>query len=125
MTFKLSCRLVFISYCLFIGYASLQPSTQNVLMETFSDKLLHAVAYLIMIILARPVFASNRHYAYAAAAIALASAAIELLQGLIPGRDPSLADLAANSLGIIAGLALTRLLANWPIARRVFAAASK
>lgn len=49
----------------------------------------------------------------AALSLLLLGLAMELGQGLVPGREPSLLDLLANGLGVALGLLLSRLKPDW------------
>jgi VanZ family protein len=74
-----------------------------------SDKLNHAIAYLVlMLYFGQLVGAQRRSRATVAAALIGYGIAIELLQALLPLRVAELADLAANAAGIALGLLLLR-----------------
>ena len=75
----------------------------------WTDLLEHGLAFLVLSVLAgllwRPLWR-------VAGSLALAAAAIELLQIAIPGREVSAADLAAGLAGLALGLAAIALLAR-------------
>jgi VanZ family protein len=74
-----------------------------------SDKLNHAIAYLVlMLYFGQLVGAHWRGRAAVVAALIGYGIAIELLQALLPLRVAELADLAANAAGIAIGLLLLR-----------------
>ncbi|USA43225.1 hypothetical protein NCG89_00180 [Spongiibacter taiwanensis] len=65
------------------------------------DKLQHLGAYGALMLLAGGN--TPRSLLYRGLALIVFSGVMELLQGLAPGRSPSLLDLVANSLGVICG----------------------
>lgn len=72
------------------------------------DKLLHALAYTLLMGWAVPLFTSNRHRVYAALALLGWGLLIEGLQGLLPWRSVEVADVVANALGVGVGALLMR-----------------
>jgi len=68
-----------------------------------SDKAYHAIAFATLVIPASIVFSG--HVAWIASAVFLYGAAIEVVQPLV-GRDAELADMAANSIGILIGIGI-------------------
>jgi len=76
------------------------------------DLFLHLLFYAALTVLAS--VASGRLW-LAAPMVFLYSAALEGLQGLVPGRDSSIDDLIANAVGVACGIAV---IAMWAWARR-------
>lgn len=73
------------------------------------DKLNHAVAFAVLALVGRFGFPATRGQALGVALGLLAfGVLIELVQGLVPGRSSEWADLAADSLGIVAGMGLAQ-----------------
>ena len=75
-----------------------------------TDKLVHAASWAVLAGLAALAARARRGprlAAVVAAAIAF-GAAVEWAQGRIPGRDGSIADLAADALGAVLGAAAAR-----------------
>ena len=91
--------------------ASLTPP---VLSEaSHADKLVHLSGYAVLMFWWAQVITQRRWRL--AAAVILLGAAIELLQGLTPNRQPDLADALANSAGVLIGWLVARLLAASPV----------
>ena len=78
------------------------------------DKLLHTLAYTLLMGWAVPLSTTQRHRTYAALALLGWGLLIEGLQGLLPWRSIEFADVVANALGVGVGalLAMTRC-ARW------------
>ena len=71
-----------------------------------SDKALHFGAYLLLS--AIPSFGfERRRGTMAALSMVLLGVVLEFAQRMVPGRDFEIADMVANALGVLAGLALT------------------
>lgn len=74
------------------------------------DKILHAGAFLSLMVWPVLTFAERRTLIGVAIALVAAGAGVEGLQSLIPGRESSSADMLANltgiSLGFVLGMAL-------------------
>jgi VanZ family protein len=71
-----------------------------------SDKLEHAVAYLLLAFWFASVMA-RRDYPYLVLALLAFGGGIEIAQGLMGlGREADLLDLAADGVGVLAGVAL-------------------
>lgn len=89
---------------------SLLPGTTVSLLETasmhFNDKALHFCGYLLVATL--PNFALKRRSVALACALGLIPMGIclEFLQRLVPGRSFELVDMAANTAGVLTGLAV-------------------
>lgn len=106
-------RTLAVATGLFIIYMSLRPSLD--LTEHISDKAMHFLAYGAWAAIACATPRGARRMALYAGIIFATGLAIEIIQPNV-GRDKSLADLVANSLGIAAGI----LLALWA-RRRLYA----
>jgi len=74
------------------------------------DKLIHLVAYGGLALLGCLPCDRVQHSLPVAAMLILLGGAIELTQSLVPGRDASLGDFAANTCGVLIGVALSRYL---------------
>ncbi len=70
------------------------------------DLVLHGVAYAILVILGGMLW---RRLRWVAVAVFLYSTLLEGLQYFVPGREVHLSDLAANVVGVFAGLAIVAL----------------
>lgn len=95
--------LVMLALVLFIGLRS-EP-----LPEMFSgqDKLHHALGFAALMITLHIAF-PRRHLLGVIAVALLCALLVELGQALQPGRSPSVADMLANAIGVIAGAAVIR-----------------
>ncbi|MEL6567329.1 MAG: VanZ family protein [Pseudomonadota bacterium] len=87
------------AYALVLVFLALKPPSGNAGFEG-QDKILHAGAFAVLFVLAW--LAMRGRYPVRGVAGCMAfGAAIELAQGAMPfGREPSIADMLANSLGI-------------------------
>jgi VanZ family protein len=65
-----------------------------------SDLIGHAALNLTLGLVAQRAFAFPRPFLYVLAGLSAYGGLIEVIQGFLPGRDPSLEDFAANSLGL-------------------------
>jgi VanZ family protein len=107
-------RLLFAVAAIAIAVLSLLPTSALPDIALW-DKLQHLIAYAGLT--ATATFAApagvrrgwSGHLLLASAMIAFGGA-IELLQGLVPGRFPAFADLIANGLGVLAGVVSARVL---------------
>lgn len=78
------------------------------------DGLLHVVGYAaVAAAVARTREPSGRALLVAVAVAFGVGAGVELLQGFVPGRTPSVADAAANLLGALLGAGLTVGVGRW------------
>jgi VanZ family protein len=93
-----------------VSFFSLLPNTQSPLSFKRADLILHAAAYLWLSVL--PFFAFRRERLALVFAMLMFPLGVMLEIGQIatPGRFFSGMDLAANTLGIILGILLFRLL---------------
>ncbi len=103
-----------------VSWQALKPGDGSPPMFDGIDKLQHLGAFAALALVARcglPLHgvAGRRHGAQVAVALLVYGGAIELVQTQIPGRTASWADLAADLVGIAAGLALVAALRRaWP-----------
>jgi VanZ family protein len=92
---------------------SLLPSRMLPDIFDFDDKLRHAGAYLLLMVWFGGIVDRDKHLILAAALVLL-GIALDTLQLGVPSRTFSLSDVAANLVGIAAGLALLWFrLAGW------------
>ncbi len=86
-----------------VCYLSLIPEVEAPVEFTHADKLGHALAYYWLAIL--PFVWSERKTALVCAlSMVLLGIVLEFAQGFIGGRDPSLWDIIANTVGIAYGV---------------------
>jgi len=109
---RLLLKAAFFGITAAVAVLALYPRLQlpePALTRGWTDLLEHGLAFLVLSVLAgllwRPLWR-------VAGSLALAAAAIELLQIAIPGREVSAADLAAGLAGLALGLAAIALLAR-------------
>ncbi|VEN75345.1 membrane hypothetical protein [Candidatus Desulfarcum epimagneticum] len=95
-------RVIYAAYLFLTLWASLVPASGEATMGDF-DKLAHFATYAGMGILSCLAFHSRPARIFSLVFGAALGAALELAQGWVPGRSPSMMDAAANALGIIAG----------------------
>jgi VanZ family protein len=78
-----------------------------------NDKLTHLTAYLALAVWFGGVYRPAR-YPWVAAALLALGGGIELVQGMLSYRSMEIADMVANSIGVIAGILLSWiLLGSW------------
>ncbi|MDP3584007.1 MAG: VanZ family protein [Thiobacillus sp.] len=77
-----------------------------------ADKIVHLTGYAVLTFWWAQLVIRQRWKL--AIAVVLFGAAIELLQGLTPARQPDLLDALANSGGVLLGWLVARLLPNFP-----------
>jgi len=95
-------------YVLLIAYFSLIP-TEHETFKGIGDKWTHFITYLILFIIAKIVH-TRFNYLTCAIACFIYSFIMECIQYFIPNRYFEGLDLLANSLGIILGMVIYRLL---------------
>ena len=105
-------RLLFAAYLAAIVFASLAPPRQIAVMGG-SDKWFHLAAYLGLAIVAWLALRSQQSFRWGLLALGLLGIALELLQGMIPGRHPSLFDGVANVAGLLLGGAAVLGIQKW------------
>ncbi len=89
---------------------SLTPPVLNEAGHT--DKIVHLSGYAVLMFWWAQLVVERRWRL--ALAVVLFGAAIELLQGLTPDRDPDVLDALANTGGVLLGWLAARLLPNLP-----------
>jgi VanZ family protein len=94
--------------------ASLMPAPAvEVLFGTLNDKLEHVAAYAGLMAWFGGMFRRTSQLKVGVALVVLGGA-LELLQGLTPTRTPDVLDLAADTVGVLIGLALSMtVLTRW------------
>ena len=100
---------VFLLYALLIGYLSLldgtEPGTEVLDLKTYEidylDKMLHFAAYAVFSILAMFISKTKKQLVSLCIGLVLYGLVLELMQGLMPLREASVADFIANTAGII------------------------
>lgn len=102
--------LVFI-YGACIATLSLLPSDDAITFNIW-DKAQHFAAYAVFMTLAFPIGKSRKAHLCTAFGILLFSIFIEYAQQFSPGRDTSIEDAIANSLGVISGYVFSGWLAK-------------
>jgi VanZ family protein len=98
----------FTLYALLITYLSLAPKPG--MPPVGNDKVAHALAYLGFAVLAAGLGLSRRHYLVACCCIIAYSGLMEVGQSFIPGREMSVLDMAANTLGVVLGALVIRFM---------------
>ena len=89
-----------------IAVASLYPRLQLPGVGEGFDLVFHGAAYGVLVILGGMLWRRPR---WVAVAVLLYATLLEGLQYFVPGREFYLSDLAANVVGILAGLAIVAL----------------
>jgi VanZ family protein len=80
---------------------------------SFSDKLLHAGSYFVLMVWFAGLYRRSFHGLIALVLFAL-GVALDLLQGMLPYRSFDVRDIAANAGGVLVGLVLSAwLLEGW------------
>ncbi len=101
-------RLIFIGYILALTVVSLMPS-EGLPHITYNDKIAHFAAYFLLALSACSLSLPRQKLRSLLLGIVLYGIVIEACQGLlIPGRHASLLDALANTLGVIAAIAVYR-----------------
>lgn len=96
--------LVFFATLAVILYTGLRNEPVPQTFE-YQDLLHHLAAFAVLVCSARLAFAET-HAFWTVLYCLLFALMIELTQGLLPLRTPSFADMAANVVGVLIGLAL-------------------
>ncbi len=94
--------------------ASLMPAKAvEVLFGTINDKIEHAAAYAGLMAWFGGMFRRGSQL-WVGMALVVLGGGLELLQGLTPTRTPDVLDLAADTVGVLIGLALSvTVLSRW------------
>lgn len=99
----------FVSYTALVAFVSLKPAS-GVSIGSY-DKAAHFLTYALFAGLAWGISRSSRSFAYVCAAIVVYGALMEFGQSFVPGRDMSMLDLVANTMGVVLGAVIcTKLL---------------
>ncbi len=85
-------------------------SSENVVPGVWNDKLIHCFSYFLLMMMLDFSCCSSKKLLIKAALILIYSGLIEYAQGFIPGRDTSIADMAANGIGVMLFVALVPIL---------------
>ncbi len=104
-------RLGFWCAVIAVGVVSLLP--RETLPETgLWDKLEHAAAYAILCVAGVVSYPRKRARLALLIGLAMYGGALELLQSFVPGREASIADVIANTFGVVIGFAASRFRRN-------------
>lgn len=107
-----SARVLLVLLLAVITLLALLPQ-QEISIGTGWDKLNHVLAFVVLGFLA--LVGSSRGWALPLSGLLAYGVALELLQGLTPGRVASLADIVADLVGLLLGLLAYRC---WQIAQQ-------
>ena len=99
-------RVAFVFCLIALGVLSLAPNAAPILPGL--DKLSHTLAFGALAFTGQMAF--DRRTAWLVIGLFSFGAAIEVFQALTPGRFASMADLLANTIGMVLGLAVVRFL---------------
>jgi VanZ family protein len=94
---------LFLLYC---TYLSLTPSPNEMLIETFSDKFLHGIGYLLLLLSCNLAHHPHKYLGLKIIMLLGYSATIETIQHFIPNRGFSVGDILANLSGLLIGAIL-------------------
>ena len=100
---------LFLLFCSYLGMTPAPPA----IIQTLSDKLLHAVGYLMLYLSCSIAYPLPSHVGRKLLGLLGYSILIEILQNSIPHRGFSLLDILANALGLLLGLGLSLLLGHY------------
>lgn len=95
---------------IFVAWQSLLPRPDVPFSFENADKLLHLLGYFGLAVLPYAGFREERQARAAALCMIALGALLEFGQGFIPERSMSLADMAANTLGVFLGILVGRTL---------------
>ncbi|MBC7006733.1 VanZ family protein [Photobacterium sp. BZF1] len=104
-------KIPLLLYALLILFLSLKPNGPELVSIPHIDKVQHFIAYAVFAIVAAYAVATKRAFYRYGLAIVLFSGGIEILQPYF-GRECSLFDLLANSLGVALGMFIVSLVNN-------------
>ena len=107
--FKRLFQLVFAMLILLSLFLSLTPATNSMPMM-WNDKIIHAISYFALMMTLDFSWQSGRQLAIKSIIVLLYSGLVEYGQSFVPGREMSLADLAANASGILVFIVFVPLL---------------
>jgi len=104
-------KAIFAAYTLLITFLSLQTTTSLPIQSW--DKLSHFLTYGVFAILAYGSVKTGRAYMILCALIIAYGGLMEIAQSFVPGREMSVYDFIANTLGVFIGIFVVKLLGNW------------
>lgn len=93
-------RLAFVLYGLLVIWASLKPGGGPQPIENF-DKVMHFTFYGLFTVIAAGCTTQRNTFIWLSILIVFYGALMEVLQSFVPSRFMSLADIAANSSGVV------------------------
>jgi VanZ family protein len=103
--------VMFVSYAVVVAIISLQPGDGSSIGPY--DKVAHFLTYGIFAVLAHFLNLSGRQFMYVCIGIVAYSGLLEVAQSFVPGREMSVLDLLANTLGVVLAAQLrTKILAK-------------
>lgn len=114
-------RFVLAGWCISlagVAYLSVQPGIDLPGTAWNADKLYHMLAYAWLGTLAVWAFAGTGHGRVVASCLIPLGGLFEWIQSFVPGREASLGDAAANTLGVLLGIWLAGFLTRRLVARR-------
>ena len=74
--------------------------------ENGADKMLHIAGFCFLTLWPTMTFIRRNHIYMSAMALIAAGMAVEILQAFAPTREPSIEDMMANIIGVVAGLVI-------------------
>ncbi len=78
--------------------------------ENGADKMLHMTAFCLLTLWPTVTFIRMKHVYISAAILFSSGIVVEVLQGFVPMRTPSMEDILANLAGVAAGLVIGMLI---------------
>ena len=93
-------RIAFVLYGLLVVWASLKPSGGPQPIEHF-DKVMHFTFYGLFTIIAAGCTTQRKTFIWLSISIILYGALMEIFQSFVPSRFMSIADIVANTSGIV------------------------
>ena len=106
LRFLKSWRILGWSIVAFAWYVTLDPSPPDLSVVQFGDKLVHTTAYFGMMLWLSQCYEKKHHLALAVFFV-LMGVSLEFLQGWSGYRTFEIADMFANSLGVLIGWVIT------------------
>ncbi len=96
-----------------VATGSLLPGPIVAEVLNYNDKVMHASSYFVLMVWFGGLYPRSKHLRIAVALLGL-GVALDLLKGLTATRSLDIFDIAANTFGLLLGLALsTSLLQGW------------
>jgi VanZ family protein len=93
-------RIAFVLYSLLVVWASLKPSGGPQPIEHF-DKVMHFTFYVLFTIIAAGCTTQRKTFIWLSIFIACYGALMEFCQSFVPSRFMSIADIVANTSGVL------------------------